>query len=57
MIKFDHQKGKSIKEKLEAAKRVTSGIFFASGTSRLGKTVFDVCQENQDRKKQRSLKS
>ena len=50
-IKSDHLRGKSIKEKLEAAKRVTSGIVFASGTSRLGKTVFDVCKENQERRK------
>ena len=50
-IKNEHQKGKTIREKLEAAKRVTSGIVFASGTSRLGKTVFDVCRENENKKK------
>lgn len=50
-IKNEHQKGKTIREKLEAAKRVTSGIVFPSGTSRLGKTVFDVCRENENKKK------
>ena len=50
-IKNEHQKGKTIREKLDAAKRVTSGIVFASGTSRLGKTVFDVCRENENKKK------
>ena len=28
-----------------------SGVVFGSGTTRLGKTVFDVCRENADRKK------
>ena len=51
-IKGEHQKGKTIREQLQAAKRVTSGVVFGSGTTRLGKTVFDICQENVDMKKQ-----
>ena len=55
-IKGEHQKGKSIREQLKSAKRVTSGVVFGSGTTRLGKTVFDICQENADRKKKELIK-
>ena len=36
--------------KLQEAKRVTTDIVFKSGTTRLGKTVFQVCQEQHDEK-------
>ena len=55
-IKGEHQKGKSIMEQLEAAKRITSGIVFGSGTSRLGKTVFDICRENEEKKKDQMIR-
>lgn len=50
-IKGEHQKGLNIRERLRSAKRVTSGVVFGCGTTRLGKTVFDICQENEDKKR------
>ena len=35
---------------MKETRKVTSGIVFKSGTTRLGKTVFDVCEENQKQK-------
>ena len=45
-IKEENYKGKSIRDTLKEGKRVTSGIVFKAGTTRLGKTVFDVAQDN-----------
>ena len=52
-IKGEHQRGKTIRQQLESAKRVTSGVVFGCGSTRLGKTVFDICKENQDKKRQK----
>ena len=45
-IKQEYNKGKLIKDILKQARKVTSGIVFKAGTTRLGKTVFDVAQDN-----------
>ena len=46
-IRDDMNDGKSIKEQLKANSRLSAGIVFKTGTNRLGKTVFDVCKDNQ----------
>ncbi len=47
--------GKTIKEQLKANSRLSAGILFKTGTNRLGKTVFDICRDNQQEKKQKSI--
>ena len=49
-IKENLNNGKSIKEQLREAKRITSGIVFKCNTTCLGQTVFDACRENQMKK-------
>ena len=39
-----------MKEQLKQGKRVTAGKAFKGGTCRLGKTVFDIVQENKEKK-------
>ena len=51
-IKEDLNNGKSIKEQLREAKRITSGIVFKCNTTILGRIVFDACKENQRKKKE-----
>ena len=36
--------------RLRSSKRVTAGICFNSGTSRLGKDVFQICKDNEEKK-------
>ena len=50
-IEGEHQKGLSIQERLCSTKRVIAGVVFGYGTTSLCKTVFDICQENDDRKR------
>jgi len=52
-IKEEITKGKSIKQTIQEAKRVVSGIVFKSLTTRLGRTVFDVAQNNINEKLQK----
>jgi len=47
-IKKEKDCGKTVREKLEESKRITAGILFKSGSSRLGKTVYDICQKQVD---------
>ena len=54
-IRDDMNDGKSIKEQLKANSRLSVGIVFKTGTNRLGKTVFDVCKDNQMEKKQKEI--
>jgi len=52
-IRDDMSNGKSIRDQLKANSRLSAGILFKSGSTRLGKTVFDVCRENiEDKRKQ-----
>jgi len=54
-IRDDMNDGKSIKEQLKANSRLSAGILFKTGTNRLGKTVFDICKDNQLEKKQKEI--
>ena len=54
-IRDDMNDGKSIKEQLKANSRLSAGIVFKTGKNRLGKTVFDVCKDNQMEKKQKEI--
>ena len=54
-IKENLSTGKTIKEQLKEAKRLTSGIVFKCNTTRLGQTVFDACKENIEKKKQERM--
>ena len=47
--------GKSVKQVLKESTRLSSGIVFKAGTSRLGKTVFDVYRENIIEKNQKQI--
>jgi len=50
-MRDDMERGKDLKEKLKnSKKRLSAGIVFKAGTSRLGKTVFDIHRENIDDK-------
>ena len=49
-MRKDMDSGKSIKEQLKESTRLSAGIVFKAGSSRLGKTVFDVYKENQEEK-------
>ena len=39
-LKKEREEGESVKERLEKAKKISAGVVFKAGTSRLGKTVF-----------------
>ena len=47
--------GKSVKQVLKESTRLSSGIVFKAGTSRLGKTVFDIHRENIVEKIQKQI--
>ena len=47
-IKENLNNGKSIKEQLREAKKITSGIIFKCNTTHLGQTVFDACREKSN---------
>ena len=49
-IREDNINGKTIKEQLKANTRLSAGIIFKAGSTRLGKTVFEVCRENHEDK-------
>ena len=49
-IRKDMDSGKSIKEQLKESTWLSASILFKAGSSRLGKTVFDVHKENQQEK-------
>ena len=49
-IRKDMDSGKSLKEQVKESTRLSAGILFKAGSSRLGKTVFDVYKENQHEK-------
>ena len=49
-VKREQDDGRSLKLKLESAKRVTAGILFRSGSARLGKTVFEIQKEIKAKK-------
>ena len=55
-IKENLNTGKTIKDQLKEAKRITSGIVFKCNTTRLGQTVFEACKENQMKKKEEEKK-
>ena len=50
-IKSNLDAGRNIKEQLNEAKRLTSGVLFKCSTTRLGQTVFEACKENELKKK------
>ena len=54
-IRQDMITGKSVKQVLKESTRLSSGIVFKAGTSRLGKTVFDVYRENIIEKNQKEI--
>ena len=54
-IRNDMNTGKSIKQQLKESTRLSAGIVFKAGSSRLGKTVFDVHCENQKEKNQKEI--
>ena len=54
-IRQDMITGKSVKQVLKESTRLSSGIVFKAGTSRLGKTVFDVYWENIIEKNQKEI--
>ena len=54
-IREDMSNGKSIKDQLKANSRLSAGILFKSGSTRLGKTVFDVCRENIEEKRKQTI--
>ena len=54
-IREDMDNGKSIKDQLKANSRLSAGILFKSGSTRLGKTVFDICRENIADKRQQAI--
>ena len=41
--------GKNLKEQLKECKKVTAGRAFRGGTCRLGRSVFEVVQENKEK--------
>ena len=49
-VKNECENGQSVKEKIGAAKRVTAGILFKISSCRIRKDVFDVQQENVQKK-------
>jgi len=49
-IKSEKNTGDTMVTRLRSAKRVTAGICFNSGTSRLGKDVFQICKDNEEKK-------
>ena len=49
-LRKDMDSGKSIKQQLKESTRLSAGILFKAGSSRLGKTVFDVHRENLEEK-------
>ena len=51
-IKKEQMNGKSVREMLEKARKVTLGAVFKCGTNCLGKTFYDVCKENTNIKLQ-----
>ena len=55
-IREDMSNGQSIRDQLKANSRLSAGILFKSGSTRLGKTVFDVCRENIEYKRIKQLK-
>ena len=55
-IREDGINGKTIKEQLQANTRLSAGIVFKSGSTRLGKTVFQVCKENHEDKIRNEIK-
>ena len=46
----DNINSKTVKEQLKANTRLSGGIVFKAGSTRLGKTVFEVCRENHEDK-------
>ena len=46
-IKEEKDEGESVLKRLQQAKRITAGICYKIGTSRLGKNVFNVCKERE----------
>ena len=54
-IREDMSNGQSIRDQLKANSRLSVGILFKSGSTRLGKTVFDVCRENIEDKKNKAI--
>ena len=55
-IREDVINGKTIKEQLQTNTRLSAGIVFKSGSTRLGKTVFEVCKENHEEKIKNEIK-
>ena len=51
-IRKDMDSGKSIKQQLKESTQLSAGILLKAGSSRLGKTVFDVHRENLEEKNQ-----
>ena len=49
-IRADMNTGKSVKEQLKESTRLSAGIIFKAGSSRLGKMVFDIHKENVEEK-------
>ncbi len=49
-VKSENDTGDTMATRLQSAKRVTAGICFNSGTARLGKDVFEICKNNEEKK-------
>ena len=54
-IRDDMSNGKSIRDQLKENSRLSAGILFKSGSTRLGKTVFDVCRDNIEDKRKKTI--
>ena len=54
-IREDMNNGKSIKQQLKESTRLSAGILFKAGSSRLGKTVFDIHRENMIEKNEKEI--
>ena len=52
-IKRNREEGTTFREKITMARKVSAGIVFKSGSTRLGQTVLDVVQANAAEKKRK----
>ena len=55
-IKLEKAEGEDLATRLKAAKRIMAGFVWNEGTNRLGKTVFEVCKEKQQKRKEAARK-
>ena len=55
-IKLEKAEGEDLATRLRAAKRIMAGFVWKEGTNRLGKIVFEVCKEKQQKQKEAERK-